>query len=176
MSEQISVIDCAQLLPFKFECYSIHPLQAPDRLGNPDIDFPIGMAFGDRDKFGSEGAELIIKSNRHFESGRSQLFKVKDCAHPMMFDQPFELIRLMVGFFEGTITGKFEPKPRNEVTLQEKNETSNAKCEKRVIVRMASLDRHVSMLEVNKMEVSTTESESDVQNDQTYRNAKLEDK
>lgn len=97
----------------------------------------------------------------------------------MMFDQPFELIRLMVGFFEGTITGKFEPKPRNEVTLQEKHETSNAKCEKRVIVRMASLDRHVSTLEVQKMEVSTTESESDVQNEKSNANTgytKLEDK
>ena len=71
MHEQISVIDCVQLLPFKFECYSIHPLQAEDRLGNPDIDFPIGMAFGDRDKFGSEGAELILKQNKHFASGRS---------------------------------------------------------------------------------------------------------
>ena len=41
--------------------YGIHPLQAKDRLGNPDINFPIGIAFGDRDKFGSEGAEEIIK-------------------------------------------------------------------------------------------------------------------
>ena len=71
MKERISVVDCAQLLPFKFECYGIHPLQAEDRLGNPDIDFPIGIAFGDRDKFGSEGAEVIIKNNRHFATGRS---------------------------------------------------------------------------------------------------------
>ena len=71
MAEKISPVDCALLLPFKFECYGIHPLQAKDRLGNPEIDFPIGIVFGDRDKFGSEGAEEIIKNNRHFKTGRS---------------------------------------------------------------------------------------------------------
>ena len=49
-----------------FDMYGMHPLQAEDRLGNPNIDFPIGIAFGDRDKFGSEGAEEIIKKNKHF--------------------------------------------------------------------------------------------------------------
>ena len=31
-----------------------------------------------------------------------------------MFDQPFELAKLIIGFCEGTITGKFEKKPRDE--------------------------------------------------------------
>ena len=117
MAERPSVIDVAQLMPFKFECYALHPLQAEDRLGNPDIDFPIAMAFGDRDKFGSDGAETIIRNNKQFKTGRSQLFRVSDCEHPMMFDQPFELARLMVGFFNGTIKGKFERKPRNEQVI-----------------------------------------------------------
>ena len=97
--------------------YSVHPLQAEDRLGNPDINFPIGIAFGDRDKFGSEGAEVIIQNSNQFQSGRSQLFKVADCSHVMHLDQPFEVVRLMIGFFEGTIKGTFEKKPRREIYL-----------------------------------------------------------
>ena len=86
MLEKPSVIDIVELMPFKFESYSLHPLQAPDRLGNPEIKFPIAMAFGDRDKYGTEGADEIIKGNRHYKSGRSQLFKVKDCSHAMHLD------------------------------------------------------------------------------------------
>ena len=54
-----------------------HPFQSADRLGNPDIDFPIGIVFGDNDHLGSEGADEIIKNNKHFASGRSQLFKLE---------------------------------------------------------------------------------------------------
>ena len=32
----------------------------------------------------------------------------------MMFDQPIELAKVIIGFCNGTITGKFEKKPRNE--------------------------------------------------------------
>ena len=74
------------------------------------------MAFGDRDFFGTEGADKIVKDNKYFTNGRSQLFKVQNCSHFMNFDQPEELCRLMVGFFDGTITGKFELKPRREIT------------------------------------------------------------
>ena len=94
-----------------------HPLQAEDRLGNPNIDFPIGIVYGDNDFFGSEGSDTIIKNNKHYESGRSQLFKLNDCTHEIMFDQPDELVKLMTGFIEGTITGRFELKPRYEIAM-----------------------------------------------------------
>ena len=57
MLERPSILEIVQIMPFKFDCFSIHPLQSEDRLGNPEIDFPIGIAFGDRDNFGSEGAD-----------------------------------------------------------------------------------------------------------------------
>ena len=66
--------------------HAIHPLQAADRLGNPKIDFPIGMVFGDADFFGTEGADEIIKQNKHFASGKSQLFKLEDCSHQLVYD------------------------------------------------------------------------------------------
>ena len=55
-----------------------------DRMGNPDLDFPIAAAFGDRDFLASEnGAEVVLKASKRFETGEAQLFKVKDCTHFM---------------------------------------------------------------------------------------------
>ena len=59
-------------MPFK---YIMHcpptPLRAENRLGNPDIEFPIGMVFGGSDFFGTEGADEIVRNNKHFETGKS---------------------------------------------------------------------------------------------------------
>jgi pimeloyl-ACP methyl ester carboxylesterase len=64
-------------------------LCAENRLGNPECTFPIAAAFGDRDFISSEnGAERIIKQNVNFASGRSQLFKVKNCTHFMPQERP----------------------------------------------------------------------------------------
>ena len=46
-------------------------MNGKNRLGNPSINFPIGIVFGDSDFFGSEGADEIIKGSRQFASGRS---------------------------------------------------------------------------------------------------------
>ena len=72
------------MLPHRWMCYASHPLQSSDRLGGKD--FPIAMAFGDRDFFGTEGADEIVKNNKNFSNGKSQLFKVQNCSHFMNFD------------------------------------------------------------------------------------------
>ena len=68
---RLSAVDLVQVEPTRLIGYAIHPLQAEDRLGNKDIDFPIAIAFGDRDWFGSEGADELVRNNKHFGSGRS---------------------------------------------------------------------------------------------------------
>ena len=107
-------------LPFKYGMVALHPLQAPDRLGNPDIEFPIGIVFGDNDFFGSEGADDLVRMNKHYESGRSQLFKIPNCTHNMTKDKPKEFYEIMNGFFDGTITGRFEEKPAYELAFEQK--------------------------------------------------------
>ena len=68
--QRLSVVDVLQRLPFKYSFYAIKPLQGTDRLRNPKVDFPIGIAFGDRDFFGSDnGADELIKTNINFNSG-----------------------------------------------------------------------------------------------------------
>ena len=60
-----------------------------DRMMNPELDFPVAFVFGDRDFFGSEGADTIVQNNRHFETGRSQLFKLENSGHAVFLDNPY---------------------------------------------------------------------------------------
>lgn len=56
---------------FKFGVFAHHPLSSEDRLGNPDIPFPIGIVYGEQDYFGSDGADFIIRNNKFFAEGSS---------------------------------------------------------------------------------------------------------
>ena len=59
-----------------------------------DFDFPIAFCNGARDFFGNaEGAHTIVKNNRYFKSGRSQLFKLKNAGHNVFMDDPQGLVR-----------------------------------------------------------------------------------
>ena len=89
-----------------------------DRLGNPAIDFPIGIVFGDSDFLGSEGSEELIKANKFYATGESQLFKLEDSGHNMHWHNPEGLAEIMTGFFTCKINGRFEPKPRLEFTAR----------------------------------------------------------
>ena len=42
------------------------------------------------------------------------------CSHYMPSDSPKELMELMVGFFDGSITGRFELKPEKEMAFLQK--------------------------------------------------------
>ena len=84
--EKISVVDIVELRPARYFGFGVHSLAEKDRLGNPDLDFPIGSIFGDRDIQGSEAIDSVIKNSKHFATGRSQLFKLEDCGHVMNFD------------------------------------------------------------------------------------------
>ena len=113
MVQKTSIFDVVVLIPSAHPMFAYHPLSAPDRLGNPEIDFPLGVVFADRDYFGSDGADEIVKNNKYFQTGQSQLFRLDDSSHEIPWDQPDKLVEMMIGFFEGTIKGKFELKPRD---------------------------------------------------------------
>lgn len=88
-----------------------------------DFDFPIASCNGTRDFFGSaEGTDTIIKNNRFYESGRSQIFKLKNSGHNVFLDNPHQLTNYMIGFFNGTITGTFDLKPRREFVADSGND------------------------------------------------------
>ena len=80
-----------------------------------DFDFPIAFVNGARDQFGSaEGSDTIIKNNKHYTNGRSQIFKLKNSGHNVFQDNPDGLTEYMIGFFNGTILNTFDLKPRKE--------------------------------------------------------------
>ena len=108
------VIEGASLLCFKFQGIAKHPLVRPDRLGNKDLDFPIAIAYGDRDWLYSEdGGDHIVRESTRFATGESQLFLIDNSGHSIFFDNPRELERVMIGFLEGTLKGVFKEKPRD---------------------------------------------------------------
>ena len=70
MNQRHSVLEIMHYVPFH-GIFPFNSLNGKNRLGNPSINFPIGMVFGDSDFFGSEGADEIIKGSKQFASGRS---------------------------------------------------------------------------------------------------------
>ena len=61
MLQRPSPYDILFLKTSKHRSYAIHPLQSDDRLFNPRCNFPVGIAYGDRDFHGSDnGADEII--------------------------------------------------------------------------------------------------------------------
>ena len=81
MFSQLSSLEKVALRPFKFPFLAINPMTSKKRLGNPALDFPIGITFGEHDYFGSEGSAQIILKNKHFSTGKSQLMTVKNSTH-----------------------------------------------------------------------------------------------
>ena len=107
MFSRLSILETVEVMPLKFPFLVRHPMNAADRLGNPSVNFPIAFAFGDRDFFGSEGAEELVLESPQYKTKSSQLFRVQNCSHFMPSDQPEEMTRIVHGFFSGSITGTF---------------------------------------------------------------------
>lgn len=85
-----------------------YPLESSDRLGNPDLPFPISIVFGDDDWMDSRGARQIVKNNKFFSVGESQLHVLPDSGHAMNFDNPKALAELIINDLCGRIQGSFD--------------------------------------------------------------------
>lgn len=80
-----------------------------------DWDFPIAFCNGTRDFFGNaEGSDTIVRNNKFYATGQSQLFKLQNSGHNVFLDNPDGLTTQMIGFFNGTIKNTFDLKPRKE--------------------------------------------------------------
>ena len=69
MFQRLSDLEIVAIRPFKFPFLLIKPMHDIDRLGNPNLDFPIGITFGEWDSFGSDHCGKILLKNRHFFTG-----------------------------------------------------------------------------------------------------------
>ena len=73
---------------FKFGVFAHHCLTESDRLGNPNLPFPIAFCYGDQDWLGTDGADRIIKGNKFFNDGISQLFILEGSDHLTFLENP----------------------------------------------------------------------------------------
>ena len=61
---------------------------------------------------GSEGADQVVETNTFYSDGKSQIFKIANCGHCANYHNPERLGDILIGFFNETITGKYELKPQ----------------------------------------------------------------
>ena len=98
-----------------------HHMTGKDRLGNPDIKFPIAYIYGDQDFFTSDnGAEEIVRNNCHFASGKSQIFTMKNTTHLMYVDDPDQFIKIFNSFVDETVTHTMELHHAGSTTMYPK--------------------------------------------------------
>ena len=83
---------------FKYGCFAHHCLMEEDRLGNPNLPFPIAFCYGAHDWLGTNGADKIVKGNKYFNQGLSQLFILQNSDHNTMLENPDRLSELIIGF------------------------------------------------------------------------------
>ena len=70
----------------RYFCFPHNTLFTKERMLQ-DFDFPIAFVNGTRDFFGSaEGSDTIVKNNKHYSSGRSQIFKLQNSGHNVFLD------------------------------------------------------------------------------------------
>ena len=102
-----SVVPTVEYLMIHTIGFAYYPMQSQDRLGNDKIDFPIAFVYGENDWNGSDGADELVKMNKHYKSGRSQIFTMKNCSHELAMQQTEELCRIIFGFIDGSLRGHF---------------------------------------------------------------------
>ena len=61
---------------------------ASTKLGNPDLPFPISFVFGERDWMDSRGSRDIVRGNKHFLTGQSQLHVLPGAGHQLFMGNP----------------------------------------------------------------------------------------
>ena len=100
---------------FKFGCFAHHSLAEVDRLGNKHLPFPIAFCYGDQDWLGTDGADRIVKSNKFYEEGVSQIFILENSDHTTYLDNPDQLAEIMIGYFNKKLKNHFQTKARSTI-------------------------------------------------------------
>jgi len=114
--------------PFMYPLALLHSLTKEDRLNKPECNFPIAIAFGDRDMFASSnGAEDILNNAKKHNGGMVNLFKVPDAEHNFSLTHIDYVFEKMTGHFDGTITNTWEPTIYGDYNWQGKTPTKGWK-------------------------------------------------
>jgi len=66
-------------------------------LADPEYPVSISFMYGDVDWVDSSGSEVVVKANKFFKTGNSQLHIIKDAGHQMHMDNPDMLVERITG-------------------------------------------------------------------------------
>ena len=108
---KLSALDVVYMKPFVGFTDIRRSLCSPGLLLNIE-SFPIGIAFGDRDFNGSEGADWVVKSNAFFITGESQLFLLPNAGHYIVQGNPHAVVKMLTAFFFEDVSYVYQEKPR----------------------------------------------------------------
>lgn len=79
------------------------PLDHEEQLRNSELPFPISVVYGEIDWMDSRGALEIVKANKFFGSGESQLHVLPEAGHQLFMNNPEGFIKLVIGDLTGTL-------------------------------------------------------------------------
>jgi cardiolipin-specific phospholipase len=87
------------------------PLDSEDQLRNPDLNFPISFIYGENDWMDSRGSREIVKANKFFSTGESQLHILENAGHQLFMNNTKGFIALMIADLTGNLRHMYQPKP-----------------------------------------------------------------
>lgn len=79
------------------------PLDHADQLRDPDLPFPVSFVYGSSDWMDHRGALEIVKANKFYASGESQLHILPEAGHQLFMNNPNGFIDLVIGDLTGTL-------------------------------------------------------------------------
>ena len=103
-----STTEKALFQQFDNTLHAHNPLASTDRLMNSDLPFPISIVYSDTDWMDSRGSRQIVRANRHFKYGKSQLHILNNSNHVMFGSNPRGFVELITADCFDLITHKYE--------------------------------------------------------------------
>ena len=79
---------------FEIGMFAHNPLEAVNRLGNPDLPIPVSFYYGDIDWMDVNGGKRVVERNQFKDISR--VYVVSNSDHHMYLDNPEEFSRLII--------------------------------------------------------------------------------
>ena len=86
------------------------PLVLPNKLGNPDFPFAISFIYGDEDWMDSRGSREIVRANRFYTSGESQIYLLNGANHNLWYNAPDSFVDVLTNDLLGIYKHNFQIK------------------------------------------------------------------
>ena len=83
--------------------HALAPLSASNKLNNAEIPFPISFIYGANDWMDSRGSRDVVRTNRFFATGESQLHILPNAGHQLFMGNPQGFVNLVTDDLLGRV-------------------------------------------------------------------------